>query len=643
MKNFLILFLTILVGLTNCFSQVKPVDQQYQDSPVFNKNPGYEQGKSNYSLYADAAGVLPVNMTGGSAHITAAINGTNPIDGIKDLIITKDAADRQGEGISFPFTIPAGMQGNVLQACFRVRTSAAYADSDAIFYLYDVTNAALIAPVTQNIMAYAASTGATEQCFQFQAPINSTSLRGGIHISTVNAAAYTLTIDNFKVQKPRVVNGAVVTAFKSCTVTGTWTTNTTYTCQEKRVGDTATYRIKVALSGAPTSAQLKINLPAGEVIDTAKLTNLAAEQETLGSNCIIYAGYSHCKVMYSTANDVYLTVDKTDGTYNTIDTVTQAVPRTFANGDLIDMEFSVPIVGWNATAVLGQDASTQVIEAIYEDRSGSTWNVNSIVQFDTKIKDDMGIVTTGAGWKVTAPVTGIYHVKLSSGFAGNLTAGQKTQARIYKSAVGDAVLATNLAQASINAYFPMYGEVDIPLNQGEYIDIRNTGTANTSQDNSAGYSRLQITRAPGPASFVVPEKVIEIFTSNNGSQSCADGQTIEFEDVEKSTHGAYNTTTGEFTAPWSGLVKTTAVVTGNSTAQTATNVFNLLLKKNGSNISSGTNYVIQANHTYVVKSVASTEVYLLKGEVLKYTINSSAASTTLNGDSYANRVTFSME
>src|SRR3990170_2998680 len=69
-------------------------------------NPDFEASVTDWSTYADAAGVYPVDMTGGAANITFTRNTTTPLTGTGDGKITKDAVDRQGEGISIPFTIP---------------------------------------------------------------------------------------------------------------------------------------------------------------------------------------------------------------------------------------------------------------------------------------------------------------------------------------------------------------------------------------------------------------------------------------------------------------------------------------------------------------------------------------------------------
>jgi hypothetical protein len=79
---------------------------------------GSALGDLEISTYADAAGVNPVDGIGGSAGITASLNTSSPLSGDADLRIVKDASNRQGNGISIPFTIENRHLGKVLQISF---------------------------------------------------------------------------------------------------------------------------------------------------------------------------------------------------------------------------------------------------------------------------------------------------------------------------------------------------------------------------------------------------------------------------------------------------------------------------------------------------------------------------------------------
>ena len=68
-------------------------------------NPNAEASTSGWSTYADAAQPTPVNGTGGSANITLARSTSNPLRGSGSFLLTKDAVNRQGNGVSTDFSI----------------------------------------------------------------------------------------------------------------------------------------------------------------------------------------------------------------------------------------------------------------------------------------------------------------------------------------------------------------------------------------------------------------------------------------------------------------------------------------------------------------------------------------------------------
>lgn len=139
-----------------------------------------------------------------------------------------------------------------------------------------------------------------------------------------------------------------ITAWEDWTPTGTWTTNTTYTGKKRKVGENMEYQVRVALSGAPNSATLTIDLPGGDVIDTSKFlftqggdtpSSVAGEISISDNGSNIYTG----KITYIDTGTIGLKVSNTSLSYLVLSNVTQAVPMTFASGDLVELKFSVPL------------------------------------------------------------------------------------------------------------------------------------------------------------------------------------------------------------------------------------------------------------------------------------------------------------
>lgn len=137
----------------------------------------------------------PVDGTGGSpTGVTITRNTSTPLGGVADLDLGKDAASREGMGVSTDFTIEALDKGAPLEISFAYEGSAAMVlgtSSDVRVFLYDVTNAAFI-PVTP--LKTLAGPISTIKTFvgQFTASNSSVSYRLIFHVATTNASAWDL-------------------------------------------------------------------------------------------------------------------------------------------------------------------------------------------------------------------------------------------------------------------------------------------------------------------------------------------------------------------------------------------------------------------------------------------------------------------
>lgn len=133
------------------------------------------------------------------------------------------------------------------------------------------------------------------------------------------------------------------------TPTGSWSTNTTYSGFQRRVGDTMECRIEIDLAGAPDTATLTLNIPDSHTIDTSKLP-ADTSSRILGITNIEDSGtadYSG-RVRYNSSTTVQIQYYSASAQ---LAAVTQAAPMTFASGDKIYAEFSVPIVGWDTSSI----------------------------------------------------------------------------------------------------------------------------------------------------------------------------------------------------------------------------------------------------------------------------------------------------
>lgn len=147
------------------------------------------------------------------------------------------------------------------------------------------------------------------------------------------------------------VNLTFGSAWASYTPASSWTANTTVTGKWRRIGDSIDIDIKVACSGAPTSAALTVDLPSGLTIDTAKLVDAVAGQTMIGMAEIIDAGVAFYMgaVLYSDTDTMAVRYMDDAAAAVTINGLTQAAPITFGNGDYVLIKVrGLPITGWGA-------------------------------------------------------------------------------------------------------------------------------------------------------------------------------------------------------------------------------------------------------------------------------------------------------
>lgn len=217
----------------------------------------------------------PTNGTGGSpnANVTFTASSSSPLRGTYSGLLTKDANNRQGEGVNYGdtagFAINTPDQSRVLQLSFDFATSANYAAGDVVVYLYDVTNSALIAPSVTSLAAGIGTYSAT-----FVTSGTGTNYRLILHIATTNALAYTAKIDNVYLGPSVLISAPAI---------GPWTSYTPSVSPisgysngpfgfYRRIGDSAEIVMQFQKngSGGTGAGTLTFAIPSGLTIDSTK-------------------------------------------------------------------------------------------------------------------------------------------------------------------------------------------------------------------------------------------------------------------------------------------------------------------------------------------------------------------------------------
>lgn len=137
-------------------------------------------------------------------------------------------------------------------------------------------------------------------------------------------------------------------------------------------------------------------------------------------------------------------------------------------------------------------SATERVSAIYKTTSQTITNGGTryIVNAATLIEDTHGSVTTGASWKFTAPDPGLYEVKyVATHSSVTITTGASLEAEVYKNGSLFNPIA-RYSQSGTNAVPPLVsGAINVPLNSGEYIDVREAvgGSVSATIDNATIY------------------------------------------------------------------------------------------------------------------------------------------------------------
>lgn len=581
-------------------------------------NPDAEADTTGWATYADAADTSPVDGTGGSPSSTFTRSTSSPLRGQASFLWTKSAANRQGEGFSYDFTIDASDKAKVLQISFDyLVSSGTYADSDMTIWIYDVTNAALIQPAGYTIQNASVS---MKQLATFQSASNSTSYRLIVHTASTSANAYTLQFDNFAVGPQIVTNGAAVTDWTSYTPTGSWTTNCTYTGKWRRVGDSLEGLVNIALAGAPGGAAslTGISIPSGLSIDTAKITAQGTGTPVCGGWTGLRGANIYMDAVYA-SNGISTLVN---GTGNNI---TPTSPATWASGDYISLQFKVPIVGWSSNVQLSSDTDTRVVAGRFKTSTARTIDYTyPTIVYETVDYDTHGAYNSSTG-TYTVPVNGTYSIAACLRTVGAVfTTNQGISIGLFVNGSVKAYIGSwrNTMPTSTGSY-AMYaeGETEYRLNAGDLVTIRIYSDRTTTLGASLPeYNYWTISRLSGPAVVAASETVS--FSATAPGALTTTGATIIYGTKSWDSHGGYDTSTGEYTIPVSGIYNITCGARTASTSMTVGHGTLLAIYVDGA-----LSKWVASNRTYATNSIirelmGTCQLRLLAGQKVEVFLGS---------------------
>jgi len=543
------------------------------------------QATTGFNQYADAASASPVDGTGGSpsGNFSIAASGTSPLSGLSSLVVSKDAANRQGEGLSIDFTLDTSDKGKVLAFSMNYAiSSGTYADSDISVWFYDVTNGALIQPAPYKLMNH--TLGSDKFFCEIQTPYNCNTLRMILHCASTSTSAYSVKIDDLLFGPQAKLYGSVTTDWVSYTPTITgFGTVSGVNVFSRRVGSNLEVQ-GYFTSGTPTATTAQMTLGFGGangnvVIDTAKVGytigsfGLGNASTTLFSGNILSVNGAVNYVTFGAQTSTVTANNPANGNLLAV------------NGGVVSFKFSVPIVGWSSSQLLSSDADTRVVAAAIS--SNSTTSVAN--SSSTKVAFQSVSVDTHGGWdlvnnRYVVKVAGKYSVSslLVTTAATAFGANSLFSALLYKNGVQALQLGWVIGNGTYQ--FGVSGSGIVDAKSGDYFEIFCFQNSGASINLLNSLSHVDIQMIQGSAQIAASESLSSDYTTTAG-QSINSGlgspTIVDFDTKLYSSHASVTTGANwKFTANTSGEFEVSSAV--QFAPSTATLVANLHLYKNGS-------------------------------------------------------------
>ena len=534
-----------------------------------------ESGTTGWATYADAAGTRPVDGTGGSPNVTWTTSSSSPLYGVNSFLFTKDAANRQGQGASFTFTVQPAHQAKVLNISFDYIVSSgtfvagtSSTDSDIIAYIYDVTNSQLIEPSSIKLLSNSSSI-ADRFNATFQTSATGTSYRLILHCASTSASAYVVKFDNIQVSPSNYSYGTPITDWQSYTPTtqgfGTITNAEFYW---RRVGSNIELDCKWT-NGTTTASEARIGLPSG-------YTSIAFTQGIRqAGNFVIFANTTTAKVIPLIESSVtYVTFGNQDGASG-FTKINGNV--AFSSSNLVSFKATIPCAGLSASVQMSDQQDTRVVDfmgyvASNQSLTSMTTNINL-----TAYRDSHGAWN---GSQFTVPVAGDYLIGCNIPF----TTSPSHSTYVFLNGSSSFELGHSASTDTTRGTCLLHN-----LKVGDVISFRD-GTLTTSANAD---KRTWITRISGPNQIAASELIAASYYCST-NQAGTTSAPFNFDTKEYDSHGSLVTTgvNWKFTAPSAGLYEVSGYIEKVTATTTGFDIYKngTAYKRASASLSSGVTY-----------------------------------------------------
>lgn len=603
-------------------------------------NPNAATNTIGWATYADAAGALPVDGTGGSPASTLTRDAVLGLRGSTSFKWTKSAANRQGEGFSYDFQIDRCDEGKVLQASFAYSVSSgalSYADDDMTVWIYDILNSTLI-PVTpykiknQTLIS-------DRFFFEFQTGVGgAVNYRLIVHTASTSAVAYTLNFGDFQLGPYAKLYGAAATAPITWTPTiSSFGAVSNINFNYYQVGNFL-HGQGTFTAGTVAGTLASFSLPSGLSIDNTSPTGILINNTTSNPGQIIgtfgsVGASTQAYVVTATGTSTSLIYIGSSFSAGGASLTPGNASSTTNNNQVVSLEFKVPILGWAASQLLSQDASTRVVAARFNTSAQSIGAAATTLIFTSVDWDTHGAYSTSTGL-YTCPVPGKY--KVTSTVLGNSVAQTigttAAEISVSKNGGGGSIIAEQYAAASATYRGAVNGSGNFDCKAGDTLAIKfKQGGTDTLDQGSAIWGSVEL--ISGPAQILASDSINARYyasaTAISGSLTTINWTTKDFD-----TNGAMSA--GTYTVPIAGKYMVISALSVDGTYG-VNNQAQLVIQKNGTTTSRARTISAAANSSEDVKIM--DVINCLAGDTLRIQALSDATSPTIASSNVANYIT----
>jgi hypothetical protein len=566
----------------------------------------------------------PTFGSGASGNLSIATTSSANIEGLYSLQLISSAATTQGNMLaSQAYSIDVEDQAKVMTVKFYYQATSGASNcnfsgtssNSFAWAIYDVTNSSWLTSagnfnlVQNNGCGYVTGTCQTNS--------NTSQLRLVVYNANATSGAATLTLDGFYVGPQTAPIGPAVSDWVTYTPTVAGSGGiSNVSIWYKRIGDTLLVR-GVYTVGTVTGTSASISLPS-VTIDSTKFSSATATQLVgIGNNLpssaagVYTNGVGHAYFYDgSDTNNIYIAYQTNTHAYQKI-----GGSSLWSSGDTSSFQFSVPIAGWSSNSVASSDTDTRVCAFQAYLASNYAAGANAAIKYDTVLNDTHAGYSTSTGL-YTVPVSGYYRVSVIE-----LTASSSGTPYLAKngSAVGYFGVATS---NGVNG-----GSQTVKCNAGDTLAVY-SNVSLTWGGSSAPYTNMvSIDRLTGPAVVTATESVNGRYYSSSTSISSSLA-TIVYATKGWDTHGAYNSSTGIWTAPVSGKYQfNCALATAGTLALNS--VIDMQVQQSGSSSQISEDKIYAGGVQTAITAGVSDEFYCLAGDTIKVQVSSSATSPSI--------------